>query len=187
MPRHHKANLVPVTPACPSNYPFHFGTDFANRKSGDPIYMGISGRVIGSYGNTNNNGYWSAVEYGFLFEGSFVGSGIYGEYMHMQNQSTHTAGTYLTGNQIIGNVGDTGASFNSKGERVPHFHHTIYTLQYTSPEYNGFSDTTLRMLFNNNIGKTVNSKEAKPYIGTNGNSATKVTYGIENYLNRLKK
>ncbi len=154
----------------------HFGTDWANGKSGDPIYMGISGSVIGAFPNTNGNGNWMVVEYGYMFEGSFFGSGIYGEYMHMEKKPEYKNGAYLNSKQVIGTVGNTGRSSG------PHLHYTIYTLDnYT------FSQTTLRVLLNNNISNTVVSKSANGYAGTYKSTAKKVTYNIENYIQGLKK
>jgi len=166
----------------------HFGTDIANGKSGDPIYMGIPGTVIWTEAEKEKqlneetgklegvgNGNWMAVEYGYMFEGSFIGSGIYGEYMHMEKKPDLKDGLYLDSKQVIGTVGNTGRSDG------PHLHYSIYTL-----ENYAFSQTTLLMLFNNNISNTVVSREAKSFGGTYNRTAKKITYNIENYLRGLK-
>ena len=121
------------------------------------------------------NGNWMAVEYGYRFGGSFIGSGIYGEYMHMEEKPKFANDTYLNSDQKIGTVGNTGRS------TAPHLHYSIYTL-----ENKPFSQTTLQYLFSINSAQTVISREAKSYIGTyNGQTARKVTYDIENYLNNF--
>jgi len=157
----------------------HFGTDFSNKKSGDSIYSGIPGIVILTAPEIKpgeGNGNWMVTEYGYMFEGSFLGSGIYGEYMHMENPSELKNKTYLTGNQIIGTVGNTGRSSGA------HLHYSIYTLDNYP-----YSQTSLQTLLNKNITNTVVSKNAGAYAGTyNGQIAKKVTYDIENYLRGLK-
>jgi hypothetical protein len=158
----------------------HFGTDFSNQKSGASIYLGISGNVLyigDEKDKDNNNGNWLVVEHGYKFDGSFIGTGIYGEYMHMEKKPELILGSYLDVNQKIGTVGKTGRNSG------PHLHYSIYTL-----EKNTYSASSLNMILNNNISQTVKSKEAKNYIGTNNNYKTiKVTYDIENFVNGLKK
>jgi len=165
------------------NYPAHFGTDWSNNKSGDQIYMGIPGSVMGAYPNTNGNGNWLAVEYGYMFENVFIGSGIYGEYMHMEKQPGFRIGAYLESSQVIGTVGNSGRSVTSDPVNGGwHLHHTLYTLENYS-----YSQTTLQMLLNNNISNTVMSRTASTYNGTyNNRTARKVTYDIENYLRGLR-
>jgi murein DD-endopeptidase MepM/ murein hydrolase activator NlpD len=155
----------------------HFGTDFANGKSGDSIYLGISGKVI--YTDVDDlsrhkNGNWMAVEYGYMFENSFIGSGIYGEYMHMEAAPNFANNSFLNSNQIIGTVGNTGRSSGA------HLHYTMYTLENYS-----YSQPTLQLLLNNNISNTVLSERALNFNGTHNRVAKKITYNIENFLNGL--
>jgi hypothetical protein len=155
----------------------HFGTDFANGKSGSSIYLGIPGIV--NYIEADDitkqgNGNWMVTEYGYMFEGTFIGSGIFGEYMHMEVKPDFKQGLFLNSNQKIGTVGNTG---NSTG---PHLHYTIYTL-----ENYPISQATLQMLLNNNVTNTVMSREPAYYRGTYNTKAKKVTYDIENYLRRF--
>ena len=157
----------------------HFGTDISNGKSGDPIYLGIGGKILYTGAEIEpgkGNGNWMVAEYGYMFEKSFIGSGIYGEYMHMEAKPNFSNNTYLNSSQIIGTIGNTGNSYGA------HLHYSVYTLNNYS-----YSLPSLQMLLNNNISKTVVSKEAASYVGTyNGRIAKKVTYDIENYLQRLK-
>jgi murein DD-endopeptidase MepM/ murein hydrolase activator NlpD len=157
----------------------HFGTDFSNQRSGGSIYLGISGKVIKTDAESEpgvGNGNWMAVEYGYMFGGSFISSGIYGEYMHMERWPNFIINSYLNSNQLIGTIGSTG---NSDGA---HLHYSIYTLDNYP-----FSQTTLRMLLNNNISQTVVSRNTGWYAGTyNGRIAKKVTYDIENFLRGLR-
>jgi hypothetical protein len=162
----------------------HFGTDFANGKSGGSIFAGIPGmvRYIGQdAGDGTGSGNWIVIEYGYMFEGNFIGSGVYGEYMHMENKPDFVLNTYLDSNQILGTLGNTGRSSGA------HLHYSIYTLQNNTSQYNAFSGTTLWTLLNGNITQTVKSRAAKYFVGTYGNSATKVTYDIEYYLNYLNR
>jgi len=158
----------------------HFGTDFSNKKSGDSIYLGIAGKVVfigGEKDPYNNNGNWIVVEHGYKFEGSFIGTGIFGEYMHMVKKPDFKIGSYLDSNQIIGTVGNTGKSTG------PHLHYSIYTLRPDT-----FSATSLNMILNNNISDTVTSKNSAYFKGTYDKyMSKKVTYDIENFLNGLKK
>ena len=160
------------------NYDAHFGTDFANGRSGDSIYLGISGKVLytGEYKTPeDSNGNWMVVEYGYKFEGSFIGTGILGEYMHMENKPGFKEGSYLDSNQIIGTVGNTGHSTGA------HLHYSIYTLRQDT-----FSVASLNMILNNNTSKTVSSINALSYIGSNNKyTSKKVTYNIENFLKGL--
>jgi murein DD-endopeptidase MepM/ murein hydrolase activator NlpD len=158
-------------------YGAHPGTDISNRQSGGSIFAGIPGMVIfAGYGKDPGNNV--VMEYGYMFEGSFIGSGVYGEYMHMQNWPNVGTGVYLNSNQILGTVGSTG---NSTG---PHLHYAIYTAQHTSPQNNSFSEITLRMLLNNNTTKTVPTIEPV-WLHGQSRMATKVTYDIKNYLDNL--
>jgi len=155
----------------------HFGTDFGNGKSGGSIYLGIPGVVINTQAEEapgKGNGNWMVAEYGYMFERTFIGSGIFGEYMHMEAKPNFNIGSYLNSTQIIGTVGNTG---NSTG---PHLHYTIYTL-----ENYPISQSTLKLLLNNNYSKTVVSKEAAYFYGTYKAAAKKVTYDIENFLRGL--
>jgi hypothetical protein len=158
----------------------HFGTDFSNKKSGDSIYSGITGKVAHNgdeKDKDNNNGNWLVIQYGYKFDGSFIGSGIFGEYMHMEKNPGFIVGTYLDSNQKIGTVGSTGRSDG------PHLHYSIYTLEkYT------YTVASLNMILNNKTSQTVKSKEAKSYAGTyNDKKSVKITYDIENFVNGLKK
>jgi len=156
----------------------HFGTDFSNGKSGGSIHLGIPGIVrytASETGPVPDNGNWMVVEYGYRFEGIFMGSGIYGEYAHMENEPNFRINTFLDSNRVIGTVGNTGYS------TAAHLHYTMYTLEnYT------YSQASLRYLLNNNIENTVSSTNARAFIGThNGIIARKITYNIENFLGRL--
>jgi murein DD-endopeptidase MepM/ murein hydrolase activator NlpD len=150
-----------------------------NSRSGDNIYIGIPGIVVITAPEEapgKGNGNWMLVEYGYMFEGNFIGSGIFGEYMHMEHQPDFTVNSFLNSNQFIGTVGNTGKSFGA------HLHYSIYTLQ---GDGYSFSDSILRLILNNSIANTVVSKDALYYRGTNKNIAKKVTYDIENFLKGL--
>ncbi|MDR0320098.1 MAG: hypothetical protein LBI28_01210 [Treponema sp.] len=73
---------------------------------------------------------------------------------------------------------------------VPAFIGLFYTVEPIKEavinfiENKSYSETTLRMLLNNNTSQTVVSKSP---IWINGISGKKVTYDIENYLDRLKR
>jgi len=156
----------------------HFGTDFRNRRTGDPIFMGISGSVVYTDKEVApgvGNGNWMVVEYGYMFEGSFIGSGIYGEYMHMVDKPEFSKNTYLKSMQILGTVGNTGFG------DIPHLHYSIFTFNKYP-----YSQSLLNVILNNNTGNTVTSNYSGEFRGTyKGMPSKKVTYDIENYLNRF--
>jgi murein DD-endopeptidase MepM/ murein hydrolase activator NlpD len=162
------------------NYKKHFGTDFSNQKSGDSIYLGIAGKVVytGEYKTKDDrNGNWIVVEHGYEFDGSFIGSGVFGEYMHMKDKPDFEKGAYLDSNQIIGKVGNTGRSDG------PHLHYSIYTLKEGT-----YTVAALNMILNNNTSKTVVSNTVSGYQGSYGKyTSLKTTYDIQNFLNGLKK
>jgi murein DD-endopeptidase MepM/ murein hydrolase activator NlpD len=117
----------------------HYGLDLSRTPSseGDPIYAGISGKVTSINRNPDNNGQNLQMEYGYNFEGGFIGTGIYGEYLHMQKagRPDFKLGQYISSDIKIGTIGNTGASTGA------HLHYDIFSINSVC------SDTTLSMFY----------------------------------------
>ena len=87
------------------------------------------------------------MEYGFQFEGAFIGSGIYGEYLHMEEKPT--VEKFISSTTKLGTVGGSGV--NGLETFKPHLHYTIYT------NNNYYSETTAKMLMGNNYNSFDNT------------------------------
>jgi murein DD-endopeptidase MepM/ murein hydrolase activator NlpD len=90
---------------------YHYGLDLGKGGiAGDSVYAGISGIVDDKGWNTGVNGNDLRIEYAFKYEGNTIGTGIYGEYMHMLTKSPLIKGSYVSGNMLAGQVGSTGSA-----------------------------------------------------------------------------
>jgi len=115
------------------NYEFykylHFGLDLSREggSEGDSIFAGIPGRVSNLDWNYRDNGFSMEIEYGFMFEGVFIGTGIFGQYLHLLNEPELAVGTIVDSMTIIGNIG--GSPYNEVGKEKyrPHLHYTMLT------------------------------------------------------------
>jgi murein DD-endopeptidase MepM/ murein hydrolase activator NlpD len=118
----------------------HYGIDFSREGGplGDAIYAGISGQATSVNWNTERNGNSLQMEYGYNFEGGFIGTGLVGEYLHMENKPAFSAGQYISSSMQIGTVGETGVGIG------PHLHYDIFT------QGSNYSRTTLAMLLGPN-------------------------------------
>ena len=104
-------------------------TDFHN--------LGISGTTF----EWNSAEGWTVrTAYGYNFESSFIGVGLYGEYGHLREKSNLLVNTFYKANQTVGLFGTTGEK--STG---PHLHYSMYTKDSTY-----YSQTTIKMLLGNN-------------------------------------
>ncbi len=132
--------------------------------------------------NTNwsdNNGKSVQLEYGFNFEGNFIGTGIYGEYLHMLNEPSVSMGTYADAIMQLGQIGDTGVGSGS------HLHYDMLTK-------NGMyhSATTLRMLLGNAYtqpGYSFTSANVFDDLGRSQTNTRNVYSPVLYYTNWLKK
>jgi murein DD-endopeptidase MepM/ murein hydrolase activator NlpD len=103
---------------------YHYGLDLTRvGAKGDPIYSGLAGIVDAKGWNTQTNGNDLRIEYAYLFEGNAIGTGIYGEYLHMKEPSLLKPGDYSLASTLIGNLGGTGS--HSTG---PHLHYDMFTI-----------------------------------------------------------
>ncbi len=144
----------------PGNYAnydeLHYGIDLvANDKLGNhvdnvKIKTGLSGKVVSNSldaGDGTGAGNSVHIQYGFSFEGSFISTGIYGEYDHLTDQSKLSVNMLVTSTMDVGIMGSTG---NSTGQ---HLHYSVYTTGQ-----NNYSDTTMQILFGKNyVGSVMQS------------------------------
>jgi murein DD-endopeptidase MepM/ murein hydrolase activator NlpD len=121
----------------------HYGLDLSRigGSGGDPIYAGISGMATSINWN-ENNGESLQMEYGYNFEGSFIGTGLYGEYLHMEKYPNFKIGQYISSDTQIGTIGNTGTS------TAPHLHYDIFSINRI------YSETTLSILYGETARKT---------------------------------
>jgi len=146
----------------------HYGIDLVIDSGKDDILLGFSGKV---YLNEYNEaeGYTVQMKYGYNFEDSFIGTGIYGEYLHLQKDSIFGKDEYVQSDSILGQIGGTG--FGQADYYADHLHYDIFTYNH---KYS--SGTTLNMLFGNDFGTTVSSIDN-----------VKKTYNPELYYNNFLK
>ena len=131
----------------------HYGLDIVVKNNsnvsveGANIMAGLSGQIISNtmeLGKGKGAGNSVHIEYGYKFEDSFIGTGIYGEYNHFQQQSTWKVGSDVNATTVLGTLGNTG---NSTG---PHLHYSVYTTGR-----NNYSDSTMSLLFGNDYEATM--------------------------------
>ncbi|MCL2319756.1 MAG: M23 family metallopeptidase, partial [Treponema sp.] len=151
----------------------HFGFDLSREggSAGDTILAGLSGIITKTNWNTINNGYDMQIEYGYQFENSFIGTGIFGEYMHMQDSPALLAGTFVNASDTIGLIGGT-PLIDGKLKYTPHLHYDMLT------QGGNYSATTLAMLLGNNAFIT---------SFTSNNGANRVYNPILYYKNLIGK
>jgi murein DD-endopeptidase MepM/ murein hydrolase activator NlpD len=128
----------------------HYGFDLSRLggPSGDPLYAGIAGMVTKVNWNYEANGNDIQIQYGYQFENNFIGSGIFGEYLHMKDASQFSAGTYISAAAQIGQIAGT-------PNYDPHLHYDMLT------QNGNYSQTMLTML----LGKDI---QANSFRSTNG-------------------
>lgn len=131
----------------------HYGLDIVVKNNsnvsveGANIMAGLSGQIISNtmeLGKGKGAGNSVHIEYGYKFEDSLIGTGIYGEYNHFQQQSTWKVGSDVNATTVLGTLGNTG---NSTG---PHLHYSVYTTGR-----NNYSDSTMRLLFGRDYSSTM--------------------------------
>lgn len=146
----------------------HYGFDLGRKggSGGDDIFAGLSGKVTDKNWN-EANGNCIQIEYGYNFEDTFIGTGIYGEYLHLQKDSIFGKDEYVQSDSILGQIGGTG--FGQADYYADHLHYDVLTYNH---KYS--SETTLNMLFGNDFGTTVSSIDN-----------VKKTYNPELYYNNF--
>jgi len=129
------------------NYVFynflHYGFDLGREGGslGDDLYAGISGVVSSTNWNYSDNGNSLQIEYGYFFEDIFIGSGIYGEYLHMKDKPSFATGKYLDADVKIGQIAGT-------PKYDPHLHYDILTKK------GNYTQTVLSMLLGKDAAST---------------------------------
>ena len=121
----------------------HYGFDLGRLGGslGDPLYAGIQGVITKANWNYDSNGNSIQIEYGYQFEDNFIGSGIYGEYLHMKEETEFQIGTFLQASTQIGQIAGT-------PDYTPHLHYDILT------QNGNYSTTMLAMLLGKNAALT---------------------------------
>lgn len=142
----------------------HYGIDIYKRSGSDNILLGLSGTVVSNEWNSAE-GWTVCMEYGYNFESSFIGVGLYGEYGHLREKSDLLVNTSYQANQTVGLFGDTG-----KKSTGPHLHYSMYTQDSTY-----YSQTTIKILLGNNY-KT----------GSMYNGSWRTVYDPTNFYNQYK-
>ena len=131
----------------------HYGLDIVVKNNsnvsveGANIMAGLSGKIISNTMELEKGkgaGNSVHIEYGYKFEDSFIGTGIYGEYNHFQQQSIWKVGSDVNATTVLGTLGNTG---NSTG---PHLHYSVYTTGR-----NNYSNSTMSLLFGNDYEATM--------------------------------
>ena len=117
----------------------HYGIDIYKHSGSDNILLGLPGTVVSNEWD-NAEGWTVRTAYGYNFESSFIGVGLYGEYGHLREKSDLLVNTFYKANQTVGLFGTTGEK--STG---PHLHYSMYTKDNTY-----YSQTTMKMLLGNN-------------------------------------
>jgi murein DD-endopeptidase MepM/ murein hydrolase activator NlpD len=122
----------------------HYGIDLSRKGGplGDAVFAGLSGLVTAINQSEARNGKNLQMEYGYNFEGGFIGTGIYGEYLHLQNDPAFMAGQYISSTAQIGSIGATGIGTGA------HLHYDIFT------QNGNFSESTLKLLYGANAAAT---------------------------------
>lgn len=110
-----------------SFYRKHYGIDFGleGGSGGNNIYAGLQGRVTDKDWYSNN-GNCLQIQYGYTFEDAFIGTGIFGEYLHMQQSSTYAKDDYVNPNTILGKIGGTGPT--GPKSYADHLHYDIFIM-----------------------------------------------------------
>ncbi|MDR1618993.1 MAG: M23 family metallopeptidase [Treponema sp.] len=144
----------------------HYGEDFARGEEGigDPIFAGMSGRVTDVNWN-ENNGNCLQMEYGYFFEGNVIGTGIYGEYLHMNENPYYSINNVITSGAQLGRLGDTGVGSG------PHLHYDILT---KGESY--YSASTLTMLLGNTYSDPENHIVSNPIFWDFKKQASRTAY-----------
>ena len=124
----------------------HYGIDIGKLKEnsvvdGKNVLSGLNGKVESLVLDENSNGgYQIYINYGYDFEGSFISTGLYGEFDHLKNKPTLNINENVNANTVIGQVGNTGN--HSLGS---HLHYTMYTKPNSA-----YSDSTAKILLGKN-------------------------------------
>ncbi|MDR2160404.1 MAG: peptidoglycan DD-metalloendopeptidase family protein [Treponema sp.] len=144
----------------------HYGEDFARGQeaAGDPIFAGIPGMVTAVNWNANN-GNCLQMEYGYFFEGNMVGTGIYGEYLHMNENPYYSVDDVITSGSQLGRLGDTGVGSG------PHLHYDMLT-----KGENYYSKSTLTMLLGNTYSEPGNHIVSSPIFWDSKRQTSRTAY-----------
>jgi len=89
----------------------HKGEDFVsgdNENNNPEIYNRFSGFVRGERLNTSSSGYSTITELGYMYENTFMSTGVFQQQMHYDGESPVSVGDFVTGNTFMGKMGGSG-------------------------------------------------------------------------------
>ena len=101
-----------------------------------------------------------------MFENKFLPTGLYGEYLHLANESSLEINSIVSGDTVLGIMGNTGSSTNT------HLHYSVYSLPN-----NKVSPSTLAFIFGEKI------QETKMTNTTNTKTVYNPYFFVSNYTN----
>lgn len=117
----------------------HYGMDLVKDSGSDNLLLGLSG-MVDTNGWNDAEGWTLQMNYGYLFENTYISIGIFGEYGHLKEQSTLQNNVFYSSTQNAGLFGNTGNK--STGA---HLHYSVYTKDNIA-----YSDTSMKILFGKN-------------------------------------
>ena len=135
----------------------HYGIDLIKKSGSDNILLGLSG-IVDANKDDEAEGFTLQMNYGYLFDGSFISTGIFGEYGHLKEQSPLQNKTFYSSTQTAGLFGNTGNKTTGA-----HLHYSVYTKDNIA-----YSDTTMKILFGKNyqVGSMYNGSWRTVYNPT---------------------
>lgn len=117
----------------------HYGIDIKKYFGSDNLLLGLSG-MVDTNGWNDAEGWTLQMNYGYLFEDTYISTGIFGEYGHLKNQSTLQNNVFYSSTQNAGLFGNTGNKTTGA-----HLHYSVYTKDNIA-----YSDTSMKILFGKN-------------------------------------
>ena len=117
----------------------HYGIDLVKKSGSDNILLGLSG-IVDVNKEDEAEGFTLQMNYGYLFEDTYISTGIFGEYGHLKDQSTLQNNVFYSSTQTAGLFGNTGNKTTDA-----HLHYSVYTKDNIA-----YSDTSMKILFGKN-------------------------------------
>ena len=142
----------------------HYGIDLIKKSGSDNILLGLSG-IVDVNKEDEAEGFTLQMNYGYLFEDTYISTGIFGEYGHLKDQSTLQNNVFYSSTQTAGLFGNTGNKTTGA-----HLHYSVYTKDNIA-----YSDTTMKILFGKNY-----------QVGSMYNGSWRTVYNPTSFWERYK-